>query len=100
MDGHWPSRWVVRTVRFFPLYGTDYLALEIHPQMSQMYLFTAENAESAEMTERENLDQITESIISKIRGNVPKVSSKNRLCRSNLHPVGTSRDGVPLSPEY
>jgi len=24
------------------------------------YLFTAENAESAEMTERENLDQITE----------------------------------------
>jgi len=27
------------------------------------YLFTAENAESAEMTERENLDQITESII-------------------------------------
>ncbi len=76
------------------------------------------------MTERENLDQITESIIgaaievhralgpgllesayeacltfeciiSKIRGNVPKVSSKNWLCRSNLHPAGTLRDGVP-----
>jgi len=29
----------------------------------ELYLFTAENAESAEMTERENLDQITESII-------------------------------------
>ncbi len=29
----------------------------------QLYLFTAENAESAEMTERENLDQITENII-------------------------------------
>jgi len=26
-------------------------------------LFTAENAESAEMTERENFDQITESMI-------------------------------------
>ncbi len=28
-----------------------------------LYLFTAENTESAEMTERENLDQITESIV-------------------------------------
>jgi len=31
--------------------------------MRKRYLFTAENAESAEITERENLDQITESII-------------------------------------
>jgi len=29
----------------------------------QVYLFTAENTESAEMTARENLDQITASII-------------------------------------
>ena len=28
-----------------------------------MYLFTAENAETAEMTEKERLDQITERII-------------------------------------
>ncbi len=31
--------------------------------MEGRYLFTAENAESAEMTERENLDQIMESMI-------------------------------------